>query len=617
MGPLALLLALCLTGCSGDEPKTDAPPTTDTATAVDECPTDSIATWDAFVRPWLTTWCTPCHSAAIQEEWRLGAPVGVDFDTWEDVLAWQEVIVAVAGDDESSMPPAGGVTPEERALLREWVSCGSPGPESVPDACEERIEIFGDRRDASAADAEALCDEGNHLAGTLTIAGSVELGCLCGVDGGLEVSGEAPTEVLLPSLSTVGGLLSVLDSPQLTRLSLPKLESAGALDLRRIPALTELTLVRLTLVTGDVVVLESGLAGTLAPPRLATIGRSLLIEDNPQLVAFAPPRLETVGGSYEVRANTELVRLDFTNTLRVLGGDLRIEDNPALEGLVGFRYLGTLGGDIVFRDNASLTTIDGFNELVSLDGSLSVTGNTSLLELHGLHKVSSTEGGVTVSNNPSLVRVDTLNQVQHIDGSVVIESNELSTLPGFAVLESVDGDFSIQRNAGLTAINGLTSLVDVGGDLVVSDNDALMAMRLQVATVGGDLEITLNDALVAIDGGDTLREVGGLQVRSNPLLTTIDGLYGLTGVAGDAVLAENDSLASLPGLATLQTVEGSLELERNDALTNIDGLEQTRRIGRDLRILSNEALGDDTAWALVDVIGEDKVEGLIVIDDND
>jgi hypothetical protein len=46
----------------------------------------------------------------------------VDFDTWEDVLFWGERIL-VRAIDEDTMPPAGGMVPEERIGLEEWLRC--------------------------------------------------------------------------------------------------------------------------------------------------------------------------------------------------------------------------------------------------------------------------------------------------------------------------------------------------------------------------------------------------------------------------------------------------------------------------------------------------------------
>ena len=53
---------------------------------------------------------------------RQDATVGVDFNTYGDVLLWTDRIRsrAVIGMD---MPPAGGPNPEERLLLEEWLDC--------------------------------------------------------------------------------------------------------------------------------------------------------------------------------------------------------------------------------------------------------------------------------------------------------------------------------------------------------------------------------------------------------------------------------------------------------------------------------------------------------------
>ena len=51
-----------------------------------------------------------------------GAPLGVDLNTYDDVLQWAERIDSRALGT-LDMPPGGGPSVSERAMLAEWLEC--------------------------------------------------------------------------------------------------------------------------------------------------------------------------------------------------------------------------------------------------------------------------------------------------------------------------------------------------------------------------------------------------------------------------------------------------------------------------------------------------------------
>lgn len=120
------------TAASGE---TGATPTTGEAStgaptwaSLDErpCPDDSPLTAENFGGPFLLTHCTGCHHSSLAEAERAGAPVGVDFDSLDDVRARADRIWARAADHNTDMPPAGGPMASERVDLGAWLACGAP-----------------------------------------------------------------------------------------------------------------------------------------------------------------------------------------------------------------------------------------------------------------------------------------------------------------------------------------------------------------------------------------------------------------------------------------------------------------------------------------------------------
>ena len=101
----------------GEEPSTVEP------VPADKCET-SYLSYDNFGAPFVISWCRGCHSSAIPQGQRQKAPMTVNFDTLDDVRNWSERIETRAASATPDMPPAGGPTEAERALLREWIECG-------------------------------------------------------------------------------------------------------------------------------------------------------------------------------------------------------------------------------------------------------------------------------------------------------------------------------------------------------------------------------------------------------------------------------------------------------------------------------------------------------------
>jgi len=102
------------------------------ATEEDPCPND--LTYDNFGEGIIDQYCAGCHSTNIPTSQRNGAPPTVNLDHYAGIIEWVDLIEAEAATvDEPTMPPGGGTTAAERALIAEWLTCAV-----YPDA--ERLE---------------------------------------------------------------------------------------------------------------------------------------------------------------------------------------------------------------------------------------------------------------------------------------------------------------------------------------------------------------------------------------------------------------------------------------------------------------------------------------------
>ena len=91
-----------------------------------DCSRTPALTWDNFGKGHMDKHCNGCHSVLIPEYQRQGAPGGVDFNTYGDVLEWHDRIIARGTRDvldEPTMPPGGGPSDLELQMLLEWLEC--------------------------------------------------------------------------------------------------------------------------------------------------------------------------------------------------------------------------------------------------------------------------------------------------------------------------------------------------------------------------------------------------------------------------------------------------------------------------------------------------------------
>ena len=86
----------------------------------DSDPCAAAPTWDGWVNGFFVSYCDSCHSATTAD--RHNAPPTITFDTEEQASALAGRI-QVRVVDETTMPPAGGVFPEDLDKLESWLGC--------------------------------------------------------------------------------------------------------------------------------------------------------------------------------------------------------------------------------------------------------------------------------------------------------------------------------------------------------------------------------------------------------------------------------------------------------------------------------------------------------------
>jgi len=147
----ALIAAVALAACSSPDAAQPGPVNATSAdagvvadaSALAEraCPSSSVATYENFGAPFFFSYCTGCHSSALGEGQRRNAPIGVNFDSLDDIRRMRERIWARAADKNTTMPPVGGPSDAQRELLGDWLACGAPGDDVQLDAGPIEIHV--------------------------------------------------------------------------------------------------------------------------------------------------------------------------------------------------------------------------------------------------------------------------------------------------------------------------------------------------------------------------------------------------------------------------------------------------------------------------------------------
>ena len=106
----------------------------------------------------------------------------------------------------------------------------------------------------------------------------------------------------------------------------------------------------------------------------------------------------------------------------------------------------------------------------------------------------------------------------------------------------------------------------------------------------GSLQILENPLLSNLQMPRLIEVKKHLQIGSNPMLSNLSGLSGMTSVGGDLVISYNAALTSLSGLSGIASVGDDLRISGNAALTSLSDLSGISSLRGDLRISYNAAL---------------------------
>ena len=119
-----------LVSCSDPSPAPDPAPVLSGVATGATCPASSTLTYESWALGFFGNYCLRCHSMALGQGERTGAPLGYNWDDIDSVRAHSEEIDLMAAASSTVVntempynPPDPPVS--ERKKLGEWLACGA------------------------------------------------------------------------------------------------------------------------------------------------------------------------------------------------------------------------------------------------------------------------------------------------------------------------------------------------------------------------------------------------------------------------------------------------------------------------------------------------------------
>lgn len=333
--------------------------------------------------------------------------------------------------------------------------------------------------------------------------------------------------IIAPKLQALSGTLVIPEQTEMTEFVLPSLRSAGTIELlsKKINAI-ELPL--LSTIEKDLRLATVAVKGIKGFTALAAVKGELYLRDLPNMTTLElPASLQQIGtltiNNRQVKApavidvsglNVKEIRLEVSTPVILKGNDV---------------FKGTLT-----VNPSALTTfpqLEGFAELDSLSFGGYIS-NINDLQINGIHKINK---GFQIPNNN--VQTFSMPDLEFVGGDFIINQFQGLThaVLDFPKLKTISGSLSALVQSSSAKTLQFSSLKSVGGNCSIGtgfDDRCLSAILFPaLETIGGKLTVYAeladwypNAVLTNLDGFSNLKKVNAIEVSSQLLLKSFEGL---------------------------------------------------------------------------------------------
>ncbi len=282
--------------------------------------------------------------------------------------------------------------------------------------------------------------------------------------------------------------------------------------------------------------------------------------------------------------------------------------NPNLKNINGFSALTSIGGYLSFQHNANLESINGFSALTSVK-TLYIQNNAVLTDISGLRHINPNSIGdlphlsaLRIFNNPQLAVCQLFSLCSYLKNPGpfprVIHNNATSCESEQALITACESSLC-------NFVSGIDYTFNTQAEI---DNFGLLYRHCTDITLGSVvIGYSLGTASSDITDLSPLANIktitGGLTIRNNPNLLSLNGLTALTSIGELLNIQNNANLENINGFPALASIEESLNIQNNANLEEINGFPALTSIGTYLRFQNNSKLEEINGFPALTSIG--------------
>ncbi|MCU4174739.1 hypothetical protein [Carboxylicivirga sp. N1Y90] len=230
----------------------------------------------------------------------------------------------------------------------------------------------------------------------------------------------------------------------------------------------------------------------------------------------------TVDGDLTI-TGPEITNLDALKSLKHIKGHFYIRNTYQLTKLEGLKNLGKIDSSLLIYENYALQSVDDLDALCFIDKSIHISHNDNLVEINFSSTNFTYEGDIIIFLNPELESIS-FNGILDRSSISLSHNDKQTDLPDL-------GKTSHLNYLSLTSLKSFKTLS------VPSSINRIQ--HLAIADLNHLEEIIINAAL---------KNMEGLSINNNPLLTSLDGLASIIEIKNRLMVVNNVTLSDLCGL---------------------------------------------------------------------